>query len=134
MSVHARRAESAVLDLLEEFRVGPVVFHWYSGSLNQLDRLLKLGHACSVNVAMLRTERGKAILNRLPPERVLTETDGPFVRLSGEPIAPGQVDKVLEFLTSLWGMPEQEVSRRIRDNLRSFIPGQPPAQGAHHVR
>lgn len=81
VSVHSRQAESAVLDLVEQIPVGPVVFHWFGGSLLQLERLLSLGHYCSINPAMLRSTRGRAIVERLPRDRVLTETDGPFVQV-----------------------------------------------------
>ena len=122
VSVHSRRAESAVLDLLEECRVGPVVFHWYSGTFSQLDRLLHSGHSCSINPAMVRSAKGRAIIGRLPPERVLTETDGPFVRINGKAARPGQVEEPLTFLASSWGWTRDEVLLRIRQNLRGLVP------------
>ncbi len=82
VTIHSRRAEAMVLDLVEAAGVRPVVFHWFSGPLKQLDRLLAQGHFCSVNPAMLRSRNGKSIIERLSPDRVLTETDGPFVAVS----------------------------------------------------
>lgn len=125
VTVHSRRAESAVLDQLEEVGVGPVVFHWYSGPLTQLDRLLALGHFCSVNPAMLRSERGRAIIARLPPDRVLTETDGPYVSVAGRSIAPGDVAEVEAFLARQWGQADTEVHRQLQRNLRAAIPVEP---------
>ncbi|MBE3084708.1 MAG: TatD family hydrolase, partial [Bacteroidetes bacterium] len=40
MSIHSRKAESEVLDGLEEENRSPVVFHWYSGPLKTLDRAI----------------------------------------------------------------------------------------------
>lgn len=127
VSVHSRRAEAAVLDLLEEFGVGPVVFHWYSGPLTQLDRLLRLGHACSINAAMVRSARGRTIIERLPSDRVLTETDGPYVMIEGKAARPGQVEDVLAFLASIWGITQDETLLRIQRNLRALV----PVAGAH---
>lgn len=128
VSLHSRRAESAVLDLLEEFFVGPAVFHWYSGSLSQLDRLLGLGHACSVNRAMVRSDRGRRIIERLPMDRVLTETDGPYITVQGHVISPGDVEAVLIFLARTWGISMDQARRQIRRNLRSLVPKGRPAE------
>lgn len=111
-----------MLDLLEDTGVAPVVFHWYTGSLAQLDRLLALGHFCSVNPAMLRSTRGRATIERLPPDRVLAETDGPFVSVSGGPAVPADVAEVEAFLARQWGRAATEVRRQLQHNLRAAIP------------
>jgi TatD DNase family protein len=126
VSIHSRRAERAVLDLLEEFGVTPVVFHWYSGSLTQLDRLLSLGHVCSVNPAMIQSARGQAIVQRIPPDRVLTETDGPYVRVHGRVVRPGEVREVLDYLASNWGISAEEAEAQVSRNLLSLIPNRNP--------
>ncbi len=122
VSIHSRRAESAVLDLLDEVGVRPVVFHWYSGPLGQLDRLLAQGHFCSINPAMTRSRSGKAIIERLPIDRVLTETDGPFVKVAGRPAQPRDVSLVEAFLSQLWERDCDDVQLQVKRNLRAAIP------------
>lgn len=129
VSVHSRRAESAVLDLSEELGVAPLVFHWYSGSLTQLDRLLRLGNSCSINAAMVRSQKGRTIIERLPPDRVLTETDGPHVTILGRAARPGEVGEVLAFLASAWGTTVGEADAQVRHNLRLLV----PAGSATHI-
>lgn len=123
VSVHSRRAERTVLDLLEEFKVKPVAFHWFSGSLAQLDRLLSMGHACSVNPAMIRSANGRVIIQRIPRDRVLTETDGPYIQVHGRVVRPGEVREVLEYLASAWGASAEEAEAQVGRNLLSLIPG-----------
>ncbi len=123
VSVHSRRAEPTVLDLLEEFKVKPVVLHWFSGSLAQFDRLLSMGHACSVNPAMVRSANGRAIIQRIPPDRVLTETDGPYIKVHGRVVRPGEVREVLEYLALTWGVSAEEAEAQVGRNLLSLIPG-----------
>ncbi len=122
VSVHSRRAESAVLDLVEQMPVGPVVFHWFGGSLSQLERLLSLGHYCSINPAMLRSTRGRAIVERAPRDRVLTETDGPFVQVRGRPATPLDVGAVEWSLARHWDVSLAEVRQQVQFNLRAVIP------------
>ena len=121
VSVHSRRAEGAVLDLLVELRIAPVVFHWYTGSSANLERLLAEGHYCSFNPAMLRTRPGSACIRRVPPERALCESDGPFVRVNGGPARPFHVAEVYARLATEWGVPITEVAARNMANLRMLM-------------
>jgi TatD DNase family protein len=121
ITLHSRRAESTVLDILEEEGRAPVVFHWYSGSLADLKRALDLGHFFSVNPAMFDSPNGRKIVASLPPERVLTESDGPFVKVRGRAAVPADVAFAEEGLASLWRLERREVSAKIRQNFVELI-------------
>jgi TatD DNase family protein len=121
VTLHSRRAEGLVLDLLREFRVRPVVFHWYSGSLSVLDEAAKCGHFFSVNPAMVKSASGQKVVARIPRDRVLTETDGPHVRVGNRPARPADVRHVVEYLSERWGMSVPEVVAAIWANFRAAI-------------
>lgn len=121
ITLHSRKAESAVLDMLEEEGRSPVVFHWFSGSMTALNRALALGHFFSINPAMLNTRNGQKIIAGLPPERVLTESDGPFVRVRGRAAIPSDVSLVEEQLASLWRMDRRQAGERIRENFLELV-------------
>jgi TatD DNase family protein len=121
MSLHSRQAESSVLDILEEFGRSPVVFHWYSGSLALLDRALGNGHYFSVNAAMFKSQKGQQILARLPSDRVLTETDGPFIKVGNRPAYPQDVGVLEENLADIWHMSKYEVSAIIEQNFERLV-------------
>lgn len=78
VSVHSRKAEKELLDLLCEYDTQNVIFHWYSGPVDLMLSILKQGYYFSINEAMCRTKNGRAIIERIPKERILTETDAPF--------------------------------------------------------
>ena len=78
VSVHSRNAEKELLDLLCEYDIKNVIFHWYSGSVNLISSILKQGYYFSINEAMCRSKNGREIIERIPKERILTETDAPF--------------------------------------------------------
>ena len=88
----------------------------------QLDRLIEQGHLCSVNPAMLRSAHGRAIIERLPRDRVLTETDGPHVSVGGRAALPTDVAQVQGFLARLWDCSIVEAERQLAQNLRAAIP------------
>ena len=80
LSLHSVRAAGLTLDLLE--RTGALatchcIFHWFSGTSDELHRAVKAGCWFSVNEMMLRTKRGREYARQLPADRLLLETDLP---------------------------------------------------------
>ena len=78
VSVHSRKAEKELLALLSEYEIENVVFHWYSGSVDLIPAILGRGYYFSVNESMCLSKNGRAIIEKIPRERVLTETDAPY--------------------------------------------------------
>lgn len=121
VTLHSRGAERRVLELLSEFGVGPVVFHWYSGPLTVLGEAATCGHFFSVNPAMVRSANGRRVIAAIPRDRLLTETDGPHVSVGNRPARPADVRAVTEYLSVCWGIAVPEVIRIIWANFRSSI-------------
>jgi TatD DNase family protein len=122
MSIHSRRASQPVLDCLEETPgAGTPVLHWFSGSLRDLERAIRLGCWFSVGPAMLVGERGRELAARMPMSRVLTESDGPFAQLDGKAIEPWQVNRACEILAGIWSISAEEVDRRLLENLKRLV-------------
>lgn len=121
ISLHSRRAERVMLDMLKHAKRSPVVFHWYSGPLGVLDAALQEGHYFSLNPAMIRSENGQKIAAHLLPNRVLTETDGPFVKIGSRSAIPQDVHKVEIYLAKLWRKEPQEVFHQIQANLMELL-------------
>jgi TatD DNase family protein len=124
ITIHSRGAVVPVLDMIEHKRIGPVVFHWFTGSASQLAKVISSGHYISINPAMLRTTTGMHLLEKTPPDRVLTETDAPFARIDSRATLPWDVDIVLSQMATLWKKDRGEVEKAIEQNFkRLFSPG-----------
>ena len=61
---------------------------------------------------------GGGLLSKIPKDRMLTETDGPYVRVCGRPAEPRDVQCVLTHLARLWSMTEEEVESQVYVNFR----------------
>ena len=109
VSVHSRRAEKELLSLLCEYQIENVVFHWYSGSVDLIPAILERGYYFSVNEAMCLSKNGRAIIDKIPRERVLTETDAPYNERS-------DIREVLKQLN----MTEQEVYNNFKRLLEGL--------------
>ena len=80
VSVHSRKAEKDVLAILKKNNVKNVIFHWYSGPLGLIDEIVEEGYYFSMNESMTLSESGKRIINKIPLNRLLTESDAPYNR------------------------------------------------------
>ena len=122
MSIHSRRASKAVIDQLEGCPdAGTPVLHWFSGSLRDLDRAVDLGCWFSVGPAMLRTEKGRDLTARMPRERMLTESDGPFAQANGRSLWPWEVSDAVSQLADIWGTSTEDVEKTLWQNLENLV-------------
>src|SRR5207247_990882 len=87
LSVHSRGAERETILRLAEAGV-MAILHGYTGPLELVDSALAAGLYFSVHPAMLTNPHGPSLLDALPRDRVLTETDGPWTPFSGRPAEP----------------------------------------------
>lgn len=114
LTVHSRRAADDVISAIgDKFRCG-VILHWFNGTAKELDRAVSYGFYFSVGPAMVASGSGKALVARVPKDRVLTETDGPFVKVAGLPADPSSIPHVLRALASLWQFDYQEAVATVR--------------------
>jgi len=124
LSLHSVRATKPVLDMLDEHlppdRAG-VVLHWFTGSKADVRRAVDRGCYFSVNEGMLASATGERVMREIPINRVLTETDGPFLSRGDEPIEPGEVVCAVEMVAALVGMPFEHVRMQILSNLQRLL-------------
>ena len=78
ISVHSRKAEKELFDLLCEYNINNVIFHWYSGPIDLIPSIISKGYYFSINEAMTISKNGRAIIKGIPRNRILTESDSPF--------------------------------------------------------
>ena len=97
LSIHSVKAGTQTLDILEHtgcLNHCCCIFHWFTGSSDELNRAIRSGCMFSVNEMMLRTWRGREYVRQIPSDRLLLETDFP----PGENIifAPESITESLE--------------------------------------
>ena len=78
LSVHAVQAAGCALDVLQEtgcLNACICVFHWFSGTGEELVRARKAGCYFSFSSRALATKRSRAYAAQIPPDRLLFESD-----------------------------------------------------------
>ena len=121
ISLHSRRAEKSLFDSLSNHKIKKAVFHWYSGPLNLIDKLVSADHFFSINPAMIKSKNGQKIIEEIPVDRILTESDGPYVKTKGKPAEPKDVRLVIEHLKIVWNKSFDEIDQIVRRNFKNII-------------
>lgn len=96
LSIHAVQSASNILDILEAndtCQKANVIFHWFSGTGDDLTRARRLGCHFSINERMLQSRRGRAYAAQIEEECLLLETDFP--------LKPGSVCTARQICASL---------------------------------
>ena len=121
LSIHSRRSASDVISIIGDRFPGVVILHWFSGSRRELERAIEFGFYFSVGPAMVKSKNGIALLSGMPKERVLTETDGPFVQTDGRPARPSDTTAVVRGISQLWQQPFSKTKSTISHNFDTML-------------
>ncbi len=123
LSIHCVRAYPELFSLLDKHwsdDAGTLILHWFSGSLSEAKRAMECGCFFSVNSEMIRRPQGRRLLEALPIQRLLTETDGPFISdLGGNAFRPADVRDTVAAIASIKDMPLDEVISTLWRNVQT---------------
>ena len=119
--IHTRAADDDTFRMLEAAEV-PVLLHCFS-SVDRLDEAIEYGYFCSFagNVAFPRAADLRAAAARVPEDRILAETDCPYLApqpVRGRPNEPANVMHTLAGLAATRGDDPGELEGQIESNAK----------------
>ena len=102
------------------------VMHCFSGDEEFLERCLSAGLYISYtcNVTYKKADKLRAVLNKTPLERLLLETDSPFLsprEKRGTRNEPGHLKYLLKAISESTGKSEQSIEEQTDDNARELF-------------
>jgi TatD DNase family protein len=123
---HAREAYSDLLDVLEKRAPQRYLFHCFAGNADEADRAVALDAYFGVDgpITYKKADELRSVIARLPKERVVVETDSPYmapVPYRGKPNQPAYVALVAEALAKLWSVPQSEAAEVTTRNAARFF-------------
>lgn len=120
MSIHSVRTVAKVLADLETHmrkRACVSVLHWFTGTRSQMARAVDLGCYFSVNVEMVGNKKMRPLLAAIPIDRLLTETDGPFVKFGERTVRPTDIPATIGLLAHLRGTDASTLAQQVTANF-----------------
>ncbi len=123
--IHNRESTDDLLDILHQADVHGIL-HSFTESFEVASKLIDRGYFISFSgiVTFRSADTLRDCARRLPHDRVLIETDTPYlapVPFRGRDNEPAFVIKIAELLASLWGLSLEEVAEQTTANFeRAF--------------
>lgn len=123
--IHTREAEDETIEILRSHVAGSNrtgILHCFSGSLRLAQQALELGFLISFSgiVTFKKADELRAIVERVSLDRLLIETDSPFlspVPFRGKRNEPAYVVEVARCLASIHGLGVEEIARITTENF-----------------
>lgn len=101
LTVHSRNSAEEVVSIIGKNFHGIVILHWYSGNNSILSKAVNNGYYFSVNYAMINSNSGKQIIESIPMDRLLLETDSPLISNMNEPTYSSELELIVKSLSKL---------------------------------
>ncbi|MCS7120074.1 MAG: TatD family hydrolase [Nitrososphaerota archaeon] len=120
VSIHSRGAWAEALEITKEEGVKKAVFHWFSGPLNVLKKLLDEGYYISATPAAAYRKAHRTAISKTPLEQILLETDSP-VEYLGEPAEPAHITKTLSAVAEIKNEQITRVAEVTTENAKKLF-------------
>ncbi len=129
--IHDREAHEDCLNIVKDFSDLRGVYHCYSGSLEYAKEILALGDwyiSFTGVITYGKAKKARRIIENLPIERIMIETDSPYLTPEPERLEKKRVrnsslfvHRVAEQIAEFKGMTMEEVERITTENGKRFF-------------
>lgn len=124
--IHTRDAFPETYELLSQYRDLTVIYHCFTGSPYWVEQLLSLPHTSYFSFSGLitfrkKTENIQEAVKQVPEDRILAETDSPYLApepFRGRQNQPLYVQYVIEKIAFLWGYSRKDQEEIIDANAQ----------------
>ena len=123
--IHNREADEDMISILTEFPEISGVAHCFSSNLDMANQLLELGYYISFSGNLtFKNSHLPSVAKELPLDRLLVETDSPFlspVPFRGKPNEPARVRYVAEKLAEIHNIALEEIANITTENASKIF-------------
>jgi TatD DNase family protein len=126
--IHCRDAYEDLIEILKVEYQGNAIVHSFTDSWETAKKFLDRGYYIALNAILIFDKTGKLpeVAKNLPSDRILTETDAPFLSpIRGKRNEPANVMKVVEKIAELRGESVEEVANYTFNNACKIYNVQP---------
>jgi TatD DNase family protein len=118
--IHAREAFAEAIEILEKNGAKDVLMHFFSAK-ELLEKIIENGWFISVNTTLLTSKKIKKIVRDMPLEKIMTETDSPWLGQEGKRNDPSSVKLVIQKIAEIKKVEKEEVDKITTENAIKFF-------------
>ncbi|MDF0590722.1 TatD family hydrolase [Candidatus Methanocrinis natronophilus] len=117
--IHARIAEDEAFDMVKDLK--KVVFHCYSGTVGTMRDALDRGFYISLATVVCKSAQHQVLARQVPLDRLLIETDSPFLSPRSGRNEPAYVLDALHLIARIKGLPVEDVASATAANAKKIF-------------
>jgi len=121
LTIHSRQSENEIVSIIGARFKGKVILHWYSGNKSTLIKAIDNGYYFSINYSMVNSNSGKELIKLIPLERLLLETDAPFVKFNDKPFSMLGIKETIKELASKLNLDQIKMTTILWANFKGLI-------------
>ena len=126
VSIHSRGAWQECFDILSDIGLDKAVFHWYSGKLEVLEKIIESGYYVSATPSLAFSPEAREAIEKAPADRILIETDTPVYYRNrqtneGFKAEPKDTFKTLSLCCELKGIDLDEGANIFNKNVENLF-------------
>lgn len=124
--IHTRKRERRAFDILREMGAERVNWHCYTSKVKLAKQITEYGHWMSIPANARRHETFTRMLEVLPRDRLLFETDCPYLGPDrGVDNEPANVVRTATYAAERWGCSVEEVKAQMERNFEALFRARP---------
>lgn len=121
LTIHSRQSANEIVSIIGAEFKGKVILHWYSGNKSTLIKAIDNGYYFSINFSMVNSNSSKELIKLIPIERLLIETDAPFVKFNDNPFSMLRIKEIIKELASVLNLDEINMTTILWANFKGLI-------------
>jgi len=118
--IHARKAFKEAIEVLEKSGARNVLMHFFTQK-DLLPKIIENGWSISVNTTLLSSKNIKKIVRDLKIEKIMTETDSPWLGPNGQRNDPRSIKLVVEEISRIKKIKIEEIDKITTQNAIEFF-------------
>jgi TatD DNase family protein len=122
--VHSRWSALKILEILPSYNLKAVLWHWFSSPTDVLPRIIARGDYVSEGPSTVFSTRTQEIVQLVPLENLLTETDGPvhyYGSFKDKLTTPAFIPEVVKAIAQIKNISENDTAEQILRNSESLF-------------
>jgi len=122
LTIHSRNSVDDVLSVIGSRFNSKFILHWYSGNLKNVNLAIQQGAYFSINIAMTLSQSGLKVIDKIPNDRLLLESDYPFIlKKDKTPFEIMDLSETVKKLAKIKNLEYEEMILILNQNFREIL-------------
>ncbi len=116
VNLHSPNAWREVHKMVIKYNISKAVFHWYTGPLDLLKKIIDKKFYITINPAIVVQKKHRIVLENADIYQILTESDGPY-NYRGLYLTPAKIRDLLKIISEIKGLSLYDLKKIILENF-----------------